>query len=89
VVFGLDIDLGGKRGRKISSMEDDLDSWSCELRIGHLARAFSPLRAGSALWDDIEIEGKADSSASLRNDDLDRDESNGKGKMGGPSLRSE
>ena len=37
--------------RKMSSMENDLDSCSCELWIRHLARAFSPLRVrGVVTW---------------------------------------
>jgi hypothetical protein len=99
VFLGLDVRfLGGKSGRKISSMENDLDSWSCEVRIKAFSAGLQPAEGwavvtwgvapgygGAGLqpaedWfgllgddgDDIEIEGKADCFASLRNGDLGR-----------------
>jgi hypothetical protein len=49
--WDLTCDFWAENGeRKISSMEDDLDSWSWDLQIPHLARAFSPPRAGRLLF---------------------------------------
>jgi hypothetical protein len=48
---GLTWDFWAENGeRKISSMENDLDSCSCGLQVRHLARAFSPQMVKVVTW---------------------------------------